>query len=682
MENIIKSREILDSVKTELIKLQQKIAELSKFDSSQSFIPVDLCTSTAMTLEKLSACEESLFEKMASFSETAAVTISEAEEILKQAEIEAERKLLKKKLDGLKSGNSNYDGMLEQLKISAVCGESDAPERIIAELLISDLVNNTCETAKNELVENSEYYRLAFALNRKELFYETADQPSGGESENSNQDSDSNDAQPVSEEPADEEPPPRPYSAEKHKDEVFLDIDLEREEDFSDDRTLGLDLSPESESIDDISDLPIQSTEITADEQNTDVQPDNNPEPQPESESEPQPEPQPKPEPETEPEQPTEEPVGNENSQSELQAFSAADSDIVSLIEEYRDKFDDNPTKRSLEISQSPEVSVKHNVTEIMNMLSPKGRNARSPVKVFHVLMTELLLYGPKTEDDLYELPDFLKNRISNTIVDGYLQKLYNKGLISRINYDGNILYYFTQKGLKFNSHDRMISNFYCTDKRSRSAINKRDCRKVYPVSDISVCASVILSRIVKKYPYYLAIGSADIAVEGLGISVISKPNIRNFALAYVSDDSANLNKLYENLKRSLQALRVFEKINTMIIGSFTRIQAEAVYKVVEKSWSEKLVSTRIALYSYTEDKYFVPETFEEFTDFEHIDEPKPEQTAESDEALEEIVTQSAETAINNDDEAPNDDVTDVNSEIPDETEDLFADETDEVSES
>ena len=677
MENIIKSREILDSVKTELIKLQQKIAELSKFDSSQSFIPVDLCTSTAMTLEKLSAYEESLFEKIAAFSETVAATIPDAEAILKQAETEAERKLLKKKLDGLKSGNPNYDGMLEQLKIAAVCGNDAAPERIIAELLISDLLNNTCETSKNEQVENSEYYRLAFALNRKELYYETSDQPSGGENVNSDHDGESDDTPSVSEEPADEEPPPTPYSAKKNKNEVFLDIDLERDEDFIEDQTIDLSFSPEFESIDTIDDAqPIGDTEENTDVQNADDTPADYSQSKPEAESEPDSDPAPEnePEPEAESENAAEAPGKIEQNQSELQILSA-DSEMISIIEEYRDSFEDNPTKRSLEISQSPEVATKHNVTEIINMLSPKGRNARSPVKVFHVLMTELLLYGPKTEDDLYELPDFLKNRISNTIVDGYLQKLYNKGLISRINYDGNILYYFTQKGLKFNSHDRMISNFYCTDKRSRSSITKRDCRKVYPVSCISVCASVILSKIVKKYPYYLAIGSADIAVEGLGISVISKPNIRNFAVAYVSDNSANLDKLYENLKRSLQALRVFEKIDTMIIGSFTGIQAEAVYKVVKKTWSEKLVSTKIALYSYAEDKYFIPETFEEFTDFENIDEPEPQQNTLPDESPAESAAPLDEALVN--DAEPSDKETpDVNTTISDEAE------TEEVSES
>jgi len=151
MDNIIKSREILNSVKTELIKLQQKVTELSKFDSNQSFIPVDLCTSTALTLEKLSAYEESLFEKISNYSQNPAVTISDAEEILNQAEREVELKLLKQKFDGIKTTNPNYDNLIEQLKVSAVSGDENTTERTIAEMIISDLLNNTCETAKKRI---------------------------------------------------------------------------------------------------------------------------------------------------------------------------------------------------------------------------------------------------------------------------------------------------------------------------------------------------------------------------------------------------------------------------------------------------------------------------------------------------------------------------------------------------
>jgi len=676
MDNIIKSREILNSVKTELIKLQQKVTELSKFDSNQSFIPVDLCTSTALTLEKLSAYEESLFEKISNYSQNPAVTISDAEEILNQAEREVELKLLKQKFDGIKTTNPNYDNLIEQLKVSAVSGDENTTERTIAEMIISDLLNNTCETAKNELVENSDYYRLAFAFNRNELFYEASDNSDTEETTDQNSDSDSD--QVSSDDGSDEEPPPEPYSAENHQNEVFLDIDLERDEDFSDEKEFGLslDIEPEIDSVDTAN----TAENISEPESGTDSSESN----QTDNEL-------------TDAEPNSEELSYEQNSSTSVADDTTAependvlsdtieqpqlsDDDISNIIEEYKNDFEDNPTKLSLDISQSSEVGTKHNVTEIINMLSPKGRSARAPVKVFHVLMTELLLYGPKTEDDLYELPDFLKNRISNSVVDGYLQKLYNKGLISRISYDGNILYYFTSKGLKFNSHDRMISNFYCSDKRSRSSITKRVCRKVYPVSNISVCASVILSRIVKKYPYYLAIGSSEISVEGMGISVMSKPNIRNFALAYVSDDSANLEKLYENLKRSLQALRVFERINTMIVGSFTRIQAEAVYKVVEKSWSEKLVSTKIALYSYTEDKYFVPDTFEEFTEFETYDQIPYNQDLQSEEP--ENSALSEEQSEDNPDVPSEENEPEESSDILDNTDVLAEENSNEVNES
>ena len=661
MERIIKSREILDSIKAELSKLEQKIAEFAPYNLSESFIPIDLCTSTSMTLQKLSAYEESLFEKLAEFSDTEVLSLADAEKILKDAESEMERKILSRKFSGIKTNNPKYDSLIEQLKSAALEGELTSPERTIADMLVADLLNNTTETAKNEIVENSNYYKLAFAFNRNELYYVSLDNdpdnsrnipdnleppvPQGQEnadsaapensenSENSGSSESSEGSENSSEHPPEvTESPPQPYSAEKHKNEIFLDIDLDREEDFSDESELNLDLSLPDENEN--SDIPENADNDSDEDDKTDNEFENTISLEKNDAEE-------------------EENLSNENDIPEIkddlsdsEEISAEDiseseteenifreplpvepeiiinEEVRPIVEEYRNDFEENPNEITLSISESPEVNTKHNVTEIINMLSPKGRSARYPVKVFQVLMSELLLYGPKTEDDLYELPDFLKNRISNSVIDSYLEKLYNKGLISRINYDGNVLYYFTKKGLKFNNHDRMISNFYCcSDKRTRSNVTKRDCRKVYPISNISVCSSVILSKIVKKYPYYLAIGSSDIAFEGLSISVISKPNVRNFALSYVSDNVTKLDKLYENLNRSFKALNVFNKLDTLIIGSFTLKQSEAVYKIVEKSWGEKLVSTRIVLYSYVEDKYYEPNTLEEFTDFENLDE-------------------------------------------------------------
>jgi len=626
MERIVKSREILDSIKSELTKLQQKLGEFSGVDMTNSFLPIDLCASTAMTLQKLSAYEESLFEKIAEFSDAPVATFDDAESILKQAEAEAEKKLLAKKFAGIKTNNPRYDSLLEQLRTAAVGDDPSSTERTIAELLISDLINHTSETAKNELVENSPYYKLAFAFNRNELFYEP--QTDGSEPQSSNEPApeQQNESSENADSSSDSEPPPSPYSAENNKDEFFPDIDLEREEDFKDEKETILDFGL-NESEENISENePLDDNENTAaaaeDENEEDTGDIFYEEEEDEDSSD-----------------------DTDNKQeTESSAEVEINEDIRSIIEQYKDEFAENPNELTLDIAQSPEVNTKHNVTEIINILSPKGRSARSPVKVFQVLMMELLLYGPKTEDDLYVLPDFLKNRISNSVVDGYLEKLYNKGLISRITYDGNVLYYFTQKGLKFNNHDRMISNFYCVDKRTRSAITKRDCRKVYPISNISVCSSVILSRIVKKFPYYLAIGSSDISVEGLCISVISKPNIRIFALSYVSDDAGSLNKLYDNLNRSLRALNVFEKLDTMIVGSYTRNQAAAVYSIAAKSWYEKLVSTKIVLYSYVENKYFEPDTFEEFTDFED---------AEEHEILPESVSLENEDILTEDSDSP-----------------------------
>ena len=653
MERIIKSREILDSIREELAKLEQKITELAPYNLSESFIPIDLCASTAMTLQKLSAYEESLFEKLAEFSDTAALSLADAEKILKDAEAEMERKILARKYSGIKTSNPKYDSLLEQLRTVALGEDLHSPERTIADMLVADLLNNTTETAKNELVENSDYYKLAFAFNRNELYYVPIDsEPQGGGSgsdnivpptpqgqensgsansgspENSESSEDSESSDNSAEEPTVNESPPKPYSAESHKDEIFLDIDLDREEDFSDEKDFDLDLSLPDDDED--NEIFVNNQE----EVNSPEQEENTVSLEKENDT-------------TDEESLTEETICSEESVSdenqenditpETESMSAEESTVTEpevaiseevrpIIEEYRDEFKENPNELTLSISESPEVNTKHNVTEIINILSPKGRSARYPVKVFQVIMSELLLYGPKTEDDLYELPDFLKNRISNSVVDDYLEKLYNKGLISKINYDGNLLYYFTKKGLKFNNHDRMISNFYCcSDKRMRSNVTKRDCRKVYPISNISVCSSVILSKIVKKYPYYLAIGSSDISVEGLSISVISKPNIRNFALSYVSDDASNLDKLYDNLNKSFKALNVFDKLDTLIIGSFTLNQAEAVYKIVEKSWGEKIVSSKIVLYSYTEDKYYEPYSLKEFTDFENYDEPELE---------------------------------------------------------
>lgn len=659
MERIIKSREILDSIKAELSKLEQKIAELAPYNLSESFIPIDLCTSTSMTLQKLSAYEESLFEKLAEFSDAAVVSLADAEIILKDAESEMERKLLIRKFSGIKTNNPKYDSLIEQLRTAAVGGDLNSPERTIAEMLVSDLLNNTTETAKNELVENSDYYKLAFAFNRNELYYVPLDNdPDNGGKGSDNleppalqgQDNQTPDSQDSSESPdnPDGEPevtesPPEPYSAENHKDEIFLDIDLDREEDFSDEEELDLDLSLPSEN----DNLEISENNNGTEENTDDNKSDDDPEntvsleksddtseenfsadnddiPEEDNEADTVQEDLSDDDEyiitEDNPAEAPEENITEEAPSAETKI--EINDEVKPIVEEYKNDFEENPNEITLSISESPEVNTKHNVTEIINMLSPKGRSARYPVKVFQVLMSELLLYGPKTEDDLYQLPDFLKNRISNSVVDGYLEKLYNKGLISRINYGGNVLYYFTKKGLKFNNHDRMISNFYCcSDKRMRSTVTKRDCRKVYPISNISVCSSVILSKIVKKYPYYLAIGSSDISVEGLSISVISKPNIRNFALSYVSDDAAKLDKLYENLNRSFKALNVFDKLDTLIIGSFTLPQSEAVYRIVEKSWGEKLISTRIVLYSYIEDKYYEPNTLEEFTDFENFDE-------------------------------------------------------------
>lgn len=666
MEKIIKSREILEFVKAELSKLEQKLNEFSAVNLSESFVPIDLCTSAAMTLQKLSAYEESLFEKIAEFSDAEVVTLDDAERIIKEAEAEVERKLLVKKLSGIKTSNPKYDSLIEQLRTAAVGEDLSTPERTIAEMLISDLLNNTTETSKNELVENSNYYKLAFAFNRSELFYEnpdlTPDNSGGGEAapqstepapEQSSENQGESENSP--EEPAENEPPPDPYSEESHKDEIFLDIDLDREEDFSEEKAIDLDLSipiedenhsfeeenteeSEQESEDETG-LSLKKEESASEEENDTVSEETISE---DNESITETEVSPNEEAESQ-EPPEAEAEVEIEEASEESPFAAPEVEISEqiqpIVDEYKDYFVENPNELALNISESPEVNTKHNVTEIMNMLSPKGRSARSPVKVYQVIMSELLLYGPKTEDDLYELPDFLKNRISNSVVDGYLEKLYNKGLISRINYDGNVLYYFTKKGLKFNNHDKMISNFYCcSDKRMRSSVTKRDCRKVYPISNISVCSSVILSRIVKKYPYYLAIGSSDISVEGLSISVISKPNVRNFALAYVSDDAAKLDKLYENLNRSLKALNVFDKLTTLIIGSFTRPQSEAVYKIVQKSWGEKLVSTKIILYSYVADKYFDPSTFEEVTDFDDTDaaEITPTETSPVEEGAEE----------------------------------------------
>lgn len=698
MEKIIKSREILESIKAELAKLEQKIAEFAPYNLSESFIPVDLCTSTAMTLQKLAAYEESLFEKLAEYSDAAVVGLADAEKILKDAEAEAERKLLVRKFSGIKTSNPKYDELIEQLRTAAVAEDLHSTERAIADMLVADLLNNTTETAKNELVENSNYYKLAFAFNRNELFYvpvendpdenlkipdvleppkpqgqentnsensagDTVSENSGnGESSDNSDSSESSESSDnSSEQPEVTESPPEPYSAENHKNEIFLDIDLTRDEDFSDEDNEDFTVLQEESSEEiipqendtpqDTDTISLEKDNDTADdefseedediffEEDEDIEDDiveeelsdeveeediaediseektSEPEIEPVSESE------------TENEPTVSEP------ENETVPEIVIDEEVRPIVEEYQNDFEENPNEIALTVSESPEVNTKHNVTEIINILSPKGRNARYPVKVFQVLMSELLLYGPKTEDDLYELPDFLKNRISNSIVDGYLEKLYNKGLISRINYDGNVLYYFTKKGLKFNNHDRMISNFYCcSDKRMRSNVTKRDCRKVYPITNISVCSSVILSKIVKKYPYYLSIGSSDISVEGLSISVISKPNVRNFALSYVSDDAANLEKLYENLNRSFKALNVFDKLDTLIIGSFTLKQSQAVCKIVEKSWGEKLVSTRIVLYSYIENKYYEPNTLEEFTDFEIVDEP--ETLSEEDENL------------------------------------------------
>ena len=690
MEKIIKSREILESIKAELAKLEQKIAEFAPYNLSESFIPVDLCTSTAMTLQKLSAYEESLFEKLSEYSDAAVVSLADAEKILKDAEAEAERKLLVRKFSGIKTSNPKYDELIEQLRTAAVAEDLHSTERTIADMLVADLLNNTTETAKNELVENSNYYKLAFAFNRNELFYvpvendqdenlkipdvleppkpqgqeDTSSENSGsentpensgnGESSDNSESSESSDNS--SEQPEVTESPPEPYSAENHKDEIFLDIDLKRDEDFSEengedfsvpqeesseetipqeddspqyDDTISLqkdDDTDEEEIFEEDEDVFFEEDEdiednIVDEELSDNFEEENTAEDNSEEEIS------------------DSEPKSENESVQELQPENESEPEIVideevrPIVEEYQNAFEENPNEIALTVSESPEVNTKHNVTEIINILSPKGRNARYPVKVFQVLMSELLLYGPKTEDDLYERPDFLKDRLSNSIVDGYLEKLYIKGLISRINYDGNVLYYFTKKGLKFNNHDRMISNFYCcSDKRMRSNVTKRDCRKVYPITNISICSSVILSKIVKKYPYYLSIGSSDISVEGLSISVISKPNVRNFALSYVSDDAANLENLYENLNRSFKALNVFDKLDTLIIGSFTLKQSQAVCKIVEKSWGEKLVSTRLVLYSYIENKYYEPNTLEEFTDFEIVDEP--ETVSEEDENL------------------------------------------------
>ena len=149
MEKIIKSREILEFVKAELSKLEQKLNEFSAVNLSESFVPIDLCTSAAMTLQKLSAYEESLFEKIAEFSDAEVVTLDDAERIIKEAEAEVERKLLVKKLSGIKTSNPKYDSLIEQLRTAAVGEDLSTPERTIAEMLISDLLNNTTETSKN-----------------------------------------------------------------------------------------------------------------------------------------------------------------------------------------------------------------------------------------------------------------------------------------------------------------------------------------------------------------------------------------------------------------------------------------------------------------------------------------------------------------------------------------------------
>lgn len=562
MEKIIKSRETLSSVISELSVLKEKLNELSSLDLTAAFVPVDLCTSAAMTLQKVSAYEQSLFEKLSEFSDTQALTIADVEKIISEAEKEEERKLLAKRFSGIKSKNPKYDALLQQLKESAcVVGEA-SDDRTIAELIISDITNHTYEISKSELVENSNYYKLAFALNRNELIYDNSEGASDGENSGSGSNEAGNENPPA--EDKESEPPPE----EQPKEDYEVPAEAEQS-------------SPAPEPQEVIPIIELERKEDFADEQ--------------------------------------------QSAAAEKPDFEKLSEEIRPIAEEYQDKFALNPNELKMGISESPEVNTKHNVTEIINILSPKGKNARQPVKIFHVILSELLLYGPKTESDIYELPDFLKNRISNSVVEVYLQKLYNKGLISRIEFDGTILYYFTKKGLKFNTHDRMISNFYCSsDKRSRSSINKRDCRKVYPISNMSVCSAVILSRIVKRYPYYLAIGSSDISVEGLSISVISKPGIRNFALSYVSDNSLNLDRLYDNLNKSLNALNVFDKLSTMIVGSFTCEQAQAVYKVVIKSWSEKLTGTRIVLYSYTDDKYFYPDTLEEITDMSELEDQLP----------------------------------------------------------